>query len=101
MNSQLRDMGYVAVRELLEPGVARVLYKALLLSRWRGEGSRDNQVPTAVSFSSVPLIDALLLELQPRISNVAGCRLCLVTVMRVCTFTATLSSAIATATVVR
>ena len=75
MNPELRTKGYLPSKGLLEPSLARVLYKTLLLSRWRGEGMRDNHVPTAVSFSNIAPIDALLLELQPRIEAIAGCRL--------------------------
>src|SRR5215467_1059511 len=75
MNPELRAKGYIAAKGLLEPGLAAVVYKTLLLSRWRGEGFRDNHVPTAISFSNTALTDALLLELRPRIEAIAGCRL--------------------------
>src|SRR5215467_8873617 len=75
MNPELRAKGYIAAKGLLEPGLAAVVYKTLLLSRWRGEGFRDNHVPTAISFSNTALTDALLLELRPRIEAIAQCRL--------------------------
>lgn len=75
MNPELRAQGYLLCKGLLEPSVARILYKMLLLSRWRGEGTRDNHVPTAVSFSNSAPIDALLLEMQSTIASIAGCRL--------------------------
>lgn len=75
MNPELRAKGYVPARGLLEPGLARVIYRTLLLMQWRGEAFRDNHVPTAVSVSNVAPTDALLLELRPRIEALAGCRL--------------------------
>jgi hypothetical protein len=75
MNPELRTRGFLPSRGLLEPSVAGVLYKTLLLSRWRGEGTRDNHVPTAVSFSNIAPTDALLLELQPRIEAIIASRL--------------------------
>jgi alkylated DNA repair dioxygenase AlkB len=60
---------------LLEPRLARVIYKTLLLMQWRGESFRDKNVPTAVSVSSVAPTDAVLLELQPEIERISGCRL--------------------------
>ena len=75
MNPELRARGYVASKRLLEPELAAVAYKTLLLGRWRGEGFRDNHVPTAVSFTNTALTDALLLALQPKVEAVAECRL--------------------------
>jgi hypothetical protein len=75
MNPDLRARGYVAAKALLEPSLARVVYKTLLLKQWRGECFRDNHVPTAVSVSNDSLTDALLLELRPRIEAISGCRL--------------------------
>src|SRR5262250_1562149 len=75
MNPELRAKGYIAAKGLLEPGLAAVAYKTLLLGRWRGEGFRDNHVPTAVSFTNTALTDALLLELRPKIEAISGCRL--------------------------
>lgn len=75
MNPELRAKGYIPSQGLLEPSLARVLYKTLLLKQWRGECFRDNNVPTAVSVSSIPETDALLLELRPKIEAIAGCRL--------------------------
>ena len=75
MNPTLRDRGYLPVKTLIEPGVARFMYKALLLKQWRGECYRDSQAPTTVSVADDATTDALLLELQPRIEAIAGCRL--------------------------
>jgi hypothetical protein len=75
MNPELREKGYVPSKGLLEPSLARVIYKTLLLSQWRGECFRDNHVPTAVSISNVATTDALLLELHPKIEAISGCRL--------------------------
>lgn len=75
MNPELRARGYVATKGLLEPSLARVVWKTLLLAQWRGECFRDNHVPTAVAVSNAALTDALLLEMRPRIEAIAGCRL--------------------------
>jgi hypothetical protein len=75
MNPDLHQRGYTPCKGLLEPTVARVVHKALLLNQWRGECFRDNHIPTAVSVSNVALTDALLLELRPRIEAISGHRL--------------------------
>jgi hypothetical protein len=75
MNSELREKGYIPCKGLLEPSLARVIYKTLLLKQWRGECFRDNHIPTAVSVSNVAPTDALLLELRPEIERISGCRL--------------------------
>ena len=69
-------MGYIPSKGLLEPSLARVIYKTLLLKQWRGEAFRDNHIPTAFSISNVAETDALLLELRPKIEAISGC--CLV-----------------------
>jgi hypothetical protein len=75
MNHELREKGYILAKDLLEPSLARVIYKTLLLQQWRGEYFRDNHMPTAVSVSNTALTDALLLEMRPRIEAISGCRL--------------------------
>ena len=75
MNPELRDRGYVACRGLLEGSLARVLWTTLLLHHWRGEAFRDNHIPTAASIAGTASTDALLLELRPRIEEIAGCHL--------------------------
>jgi hypothetical protein len=75
MNPELRDRGYIPCKGLLEPSVARVIYKTLLLQQWRGETFRDNHIPTAASVSNVAATDALLLELRPKIEAISGVRL--------------------------
>lgn len=72
MNPELREKGYVRVERLLDPTLARVLYKTLLIQQWRGECFRDNHMPTAASVSNTALTDALLLEMRPRIEAIAG-----------------------------
>lgn len=72
MNPELCAHGYVASRSLLEPGLARVFYKILLLKQWRGESFRDNHIPTAASVSNSAETDALLLDLRPKIEAIAG-----------------------------
>src|SRR5262245_56705172 len=75
MNAELRERGYILCKGLLEPGLARVVYRILLLKHWRGECFRDNHIPTAASVSNAVETDALLLELRPKIEAIAGCRL--------------------------
>jgi len=75
MNPELRARRYLPVKGLLEPSLARVVYKTLLLHQWRGECFRDNHVPTAGAVSNTALTDALLLELRPRVEAIAACRL--------------------------
>ena len=75
MNPELQDKGYILAKGLLEPSLARVIYKTLLLQQWRGEFFRDNHIPTAASVSNTALTDAVLLELRPRIEVISGCRL--------------------------
>lgn len=75
MNDELRQNGYIPCKGLLDPSLARVIYKTLLLQQWRGECYRDIQVPTAISSSKSATTDALLLELRPKLEAIAGCRL--------------------------
>ncbi len=75
MNPELRKRGYIACKGLLEPSLARVMYRTLLLQQWRGETFRDNHIPTAASVSNLAPTDALLLELWPKIETISGCRL--------------------------
>jgi hypothetical protein len=73
MNPELREKGYIAAKGLLEPSLARVIYKTLLLQQWRGECYRDNHMPTAMTVANTALTDALLLELRPRIETISSC----------------------------
>jgi hypothetical protein len=75
MNPELSEKGYIPAKGLLEPSLARVIYRTLLLRHWRGECFRDNHIPTATSVSNVAETDALLLELRPKIEAISGCRL--------------------------
>lgn len=75
MNTELSEKGYVLAQGLVEPSLARYIYKLLLLKQWRGECFRDNHIPTAASVASSAETDALLLELRPKIEAVAGLRL--------------------------
>jgi hypothetical protein len=75
MNPELHEKGYILAKGLLEPSLARVIYKTLLLQQWRGEYFRDNHIPTAASVANTALTDALLLEAQPKIEAISGCRL--------------------------
>jgi hypothetical protein len=75
MNPELHERGYILCKGLLEPSLARVVYRMLLLKHWRGECFRDNHIPTAASVSNAVETDAMLLELRPKIEAIAGCRL--------------------------
>lgn len=75
MNAELRDRGYVGVPALIEPGVAQLVYRVLMLRHWRREYTRDDQVSTADSWYHVALIDTLLLDVRPRIEAIAACPL--------------------------
>lgn len=72
MHQDLIDHGYVLVKGLLSRDLARVLYKAMLLHHWRGETLRDNHMPTSSSVTNRALTDALLLEMRPRVEELAG-----------------------------
>lgn len=72
MNPELREQGYISSKGLLEPSLARVFYKILLLKQWRGESFRDNHIPTAASVSNSAETDALLLDLRPKIEAISG-----------------------------
>jgi hypothetical protein len=72
VNADLRERGHLLVKGLIEPCLARVLYKTLLLKHWRGESFRDNHIPTASAVTDDATVDALLLELVPRISEIVG-----------------------------
>jgi hypothetical protein len=75
MNPELRANGWLPAKGLLEPSLARVVFKTLLLQQWRGECYRDNHVPTASTVVNTALTDALLLDLRPQIESIAGCRI--------------------------
>jgi hypothetical protein len=75
MIPELREKGYILAKGLLEPTVAHVIYKTLLLKQWRGECFRDNHIPTAVAVANDTLTDAVLLELRSKIEAISGCRL--------------------------
>jgi len=75
VNAGLREKGYLLVKGLIEPCMARVFYKTLLLKHWRGESFRDNHIPTAAAVSDDAAVDALLLELLPRIEEISSFRL--------------------------
>ena len=75
MQPALRDHGHVIADGLIDPRMAQVFYRMLLLRQWRGEFRRDDQVPAAASHWGDSTLDALLLGLQPEIERVSGCAL--------------------------
>jgi hypothetical protein len=75
MRCELKEKGYTLVKGLIEPSLARVIYKMFLLKQWRGQCFRDNHIPTAVSVSNDIVTDALLVDLLPSIEEICGSRL--------------------------
>ncbi|MDQ3935772.1 MAG: hypothetical protein M3340_14205 [Actinomycetota bacterium] len=75
MTGALAATGHAVVRGLVHRQLAQTLYNMLLLREFRGEGRRDEQVPTAFSFWGDSTLDGLLLTLRPEIERVAGCSL--------------------------
>ena len=71
VSADLRERGYLLVKGLIEPCLARI-YKTLLLKHWRGESFPDNHIPTASAVTDDAPVDALLLEVVPRISEIVG-----------------------------
>jgi hypothetical protein len=71
----LSEYGYLRVNTLIEHGVARFMYKTPLRKQWRSVCYRDSQAPTAVSIKDDASTNALLLEVQPKIEVISGCRL--------------------------
>jgi hypothetical protein len=74
MNAELREKGYTLIKGMIEPSLARFMYKTLLLKQWRGECFRDNHIPTAAAVSNDAPTDALLIELLPKMEEIAACR---------------------------
>jgi hypothetical protein len=75
MQPALRDHGHVIADGLIDPRMAQVFHRMLLLRQWRGEFRRDDQVPAAASHWGDSTLDALLLGLQPEIERLSGCAL--------------------------
>jgi hypothetical protein len=75
MNALLRENGYLAAPGLLDPHVARFIYRTLLVHHWRGEYARDGQVNSAASFRRNAMLDTLLLELRTKMEEISGCTL--------------------------
>jgi hypothetical protein len=68
----LSATGVVVVPAFIEQRLARMLYTTLLLRQHRGEGKRDDHVPTATSFWGDSTLDAFHLTVLPAVAEVAG-----------------------------
>jgi len=75
MTPSLQHNGFLAVQGLLAPPWAHAIYQTLLLRHWRGETVPDSQFPTSSAVAGDVLTDVMLLQLQPRVEQAAGCAL--------------------------
>jgi hypothetical protein len=64
--------GVAAVPDFIDHRLARILYTMLRLREHRGEGRRDDHMPTAVSFWGDSTLDALHLSVRQDVEVVAG-----------------------------
>ena len=71
MAAPLADSGPVVVPQFIDRRLARLLYSMLLLRKHRGEGRRDDHMPTELSFWGDSTLDALHLTVRPEIEAVA------------------------------
>jgi hypothetical protein len=75
MASSLAATGVVVVPQFIDGRLARLLQTMLLLRQHRGEGKRDDHIPTALSFWGDSTLDALHLAVLDQVESVAGARL--------------------------
>jgi len=68
----LSATGVVVVPGFIDERLARMLYAMLLLRGHRGEGRRDDHMPTALSFWGDSTLDAFHLSVLPEVEAVAG-----------------------------
>ena len=68
----LSAAGVVVVPGFIDQRLARMLYAILLLRQHRGEGRRDDHVPTALSFWGDSTLDAFHLSVLPDVEAVAA-----------------------------
>ena len=68
----LSATGVVVVPDFIDQRLARMLYTVLLLRRHRGEGRRDDHMPTALSFWGDSTLDAFHLSVLPEVEAVAA-----------------------------
>lgn len=70
MPRTFRTYGVVAVPEFIDARLARVLHTMLLLRAHRGEGKRDDHMPSALSFWGDSTLDAFHLAVLPQVEEV-------------------------------
>ncbi len=75
MASSLAATGVVVVPQFIDGRLARMLQTMLLLRQHRGEGKRDDHMPTALSFWGDSTLDAFHLAVLDQVESVAGARL--------------------------
>jgi hypothetical protein len=66
----LSATGVVVVPDFIDQRLARMLYTMLLLRQHRGEGKRDDHMPTALSFWGDSPLDAFHLSMLPEVEAV-------------------------------
>ncbi|MFL6139743.1 MAG: hypothetical protein ACJ74O_18370 [Frankiaceae bacterium] len=72
MAQSLGTSGVVVVPGFIDQRLARMLYATLVLRGHRGEGRRDDHMPTALSFWGDSTLDAFHLSVLPQVEAVAG-----------------------------
>ena len=72
MTASLSVSGVVAVPQFIDRRLARMLHTMLLLRRHRGEGKRDDHMPTALSFWGDSTLDAFHLSVLDQVEAVAA-----------------------------
>jgi hypothetical protein len=72
MTASITVTGVVPVPGFIDRRLAQMLYTTLLLRQYRGEGKRDDHVPTALSFWGDSTLDAFHLTVLPSVESVVG-----------------------------
>ena len=72
MAQRLAVEGVAVVPGFLDDRLARMLYTMLRLRQHRGEGRRDDHMPSALSFWGDSTLDALHLSVRPDVEAVVG-----------------------------
>lgn len=72
MGTPLTSTGVEVVPGFIDQRLARMLYLMLLLRGHRGEGKRDDHMPTALSFWGDSTLDAFHLSVLPAVEAVAA-----------------------------
>lgn len=72
MVPSLSANGVEVVPDFIDNRLAQMMYMMLQLRRHRGEGKRDDHVPTALSFWGDSTLDAFHLGVLPAVEAIAG-----------------------------